>query len=220
MIQSLKNFVINPEIKGGQKDLPIGDFLYLLFLDLIITGMFMLFLFLIGVDKSAFHKINLEEIEENLMLFMAVGILVVVPFEEFLFRYYLNYNTRNLGVSALLLFLTFIVSFGASDPLGNSICFLSAAFVITMLILKQLFGFTSAKILIWGSILSFGLIHISNYEAEAYSSNYLIIPLLILPQLIGGMFLAFIRTHYRFIHCILFHAAFNLVVITLALLIE
>lgn len=46
------------------------------------------------------------------------------------------------------------------------------------------------------------------------------VPLLVLPQLIGGFFLAFIRTHYRFIHCILFHAAFNLVVITLGILTE
>lgn len=114
--------MINPEIKGGQKDLSIGDFLHLLFIDLIISGLFMLFLYLIQLDLSIFHKINLEEIE-NPTLFMAVGILIIVPLEEFLFRYYLNYRTKNLWVSAILFFLVFIVSFDTGDSLGNSIFF-------------------------------------------------------------------------------------------------
>jgi membrane protease YdiL (CAAX protease family) len=220
MMDFLINFANHPATKSGPKALRLTDFLYLLLLDLIITGVLMLFLSLLGLDKSAFLRLDMEEIKENLVFFMAAGILVVVPLEEFLFRYYLNYNTKNLWISAILLFLFFIISFDASDPLGSSICFLSAAFVITMLILKQLFGFTSPKILIWGSIVSFGLFHITNYEPAAYSSNYLIIPLLVLPQLIGGFFLAFIRTHYRFVDGILFHAAFNLVVITLGILTE
>jgi hypothetical protein len=220
MIQSLKSFVINPEIRYGHKELPMRDFLYLLFLDLIVTGICLLFLFLIGLDKSAFHKMNPEEINENLFFFMVMAILLAPPLEEFLFRYYLNYNTKNMWISAVLLFLLFMAVFETGDHLGNSIYFLSAMFVITMLALKLLFGYTSAKILIWGSILSFALYHITNYKTEAFAHEYFIIPLVILPQLIGGVFLAFIRTHYRFIHCILFHAAFNAGVIALSRLME
>ena len=219
-MDSLINFANRPAIISGPKALRLTDFLYLLLLDLIITGLLMLFLYLLGLDKSAFLRLDVEEIKENLVFFMAAGILVIVPLEEFLFRYYLNYSTKNLWVSAILLVLAFFALFDTDDPLGNSIIFLSAAFVITMLVLKQLVGFTSPKILIWGSIVSFGLFHITNYEPAAYAGNYLIIPLLVLPQLIGGFFLAYIRTHYRFVHAILFHGAFNAVVLTLGFWLE
>jgi hypothetical protein len=35
---------------------------------------------------------------------------------------------------------------------------------------------------------------------------------LVMPQFIGGFFLAFIRIQYRFFHCILYHGFFNLVI--------
>ena len=215
MVRLLKNFLINPEIKAKRKNLPLLGFFYLMLLDLILVGLFQLFFYLTGLDMSAFYKLKVEEIEENLAVFMILAILVAPPLEELLFRYHLDYSTRKLWLAAVLFFLVFIAAFDIADPFGNSIYFLSAVFVITMLLLKELFGFTSARVLIWGSILSFGLFHVANYEAEAYSSNYFIVPLLVLPQLIGGFFLAFIRTHYGFIYCILFHACFNFVVITL-----
>lgn len=215
MLQQLQNFLIQPTIQKP-KSFPIRHFLTLLLIDIFLTGICLSFFQIIGFDNRAYFKLTLEEIQEIKGFLIATAILLAPPMEEFFFRYYLNYNTKNLWISAILLFLAFIVAFDSAAPLGNSIYFLSAAFVITMLMLKELFGYTSAKILIWGSILSFGLYHLPNYDSEAYSHNYLIIPLLILPQLIGGFFLAFVRIHYRFIHCILFHAAFNLLVITVS----
>lgn len=64
--------------------------------------------------------------------------------------------------------------------------------------------------------LIFALLHINNYD----SNNIIIyiIPLLILPQFITGLFLGYIRVRYNFMLGYLMHALHNAILITLALL--
>lgn len=58
---------------------------------------------------------------------------------------------------------------------------------------------------VWGSSLAFGLIHLSNYEAF-YSPLGV---LLVLPQAIGGIFLAYTRTRLGLRASMLHHALYN-----------
>ena len=61
------------------------------------------------------------------------------------------------------------------------------------------------------SIIGFGLIHIFNFEA--YENALWMAPLLILPQLVTGLFLGFVRVRMGFMYGVLFHALFNAILL-------
>ena len=61
------------------------------------------------------------------------------------------------------------------------------------------------------SIIGFGFIHIFNFEA--YENALWMAPLLILPQLITGLFLGFVRVRMGFLYGVLFHALFNAILL-------
>ncbi|HLT07238.1 MAG TPA: CPBP family glutamic-type intramembrane protease [Cyclobacteriaceae bacterium] len=208
----LQRFLDKPDIKREERELPFRSFMHLLLLDLAFAGLLTAFLHLLGIDKSAYHRFDMELFKKLPILFFIGGVIVAPFFEEYLFRYFLDYRTKTLTISTIMLFLVFVMAFDRSSPFDNAIYFFSFSFVLTMLLLKQLYNFRSPKMLVWGSIICFGLFHITNYHSDAYAHNILLIPFLVAPQLIGGFFLAFIRTQYRFIHCVMFHAAFNAVI--------
>ena len=61
------------------------------------------------------------------------------------------------------------------------------------------------------SVFLFGLVHIGNFgEIDGY---YLLIPVLVAPQVSAGIFLGFIRTKLGLVWSMLLHAAHNLILI-------
>lgn len=60
---------------------------------------------------------------------------------------------------------------------------------------------------VWGSSLAFGLIHLGNYEPLAHPLGLLVV----LPQTIGGLLLAYTRTRLGLGAAIAHHAAYNAV---------
>lgn len=62
------------------------------------------------------------------------------------------------------------------------------------------------------SVVTFGLVHLFNFEA--FDSFFWLAPILVLPQLIAGVFLAFIRVRMGLLYSILMHAAYNSVVLS------
>jgi membrane protease YdiL (CAAX protease family) len=62
----------------------------------------------------------------------------------------------------------------------------------------------------------FALIHISNYDFN--STIIYLIPFLVLPQFIMGLFLGYLRVRYNFVSAYLMHALHNAIFITIALL--
>jgi membrane protease YdiL (CAAX protease family) len=61
--------------------------------------------------------------------------------------------------------------------------------------------------IVWGSSLAFGLIHLGNYEPLAHPLGLLVV----LPQTIGGLLLAYIRTRLGLGAAMAHHAAYNAV---------
>ena len=61
--------------------------------------------------------------------------------------------------------------------------------------------------LVWGSSLLFGLIHLGNHEALTHPLGVVVV----LPQVIGGLLLAWTRTRLGLAAAIIHHAAFNAV---------
>jgi membrane protease YdiL (CAAX protease family) len=60
-------------------------------------------------------------------------------------------------------------------------------------------------IVVWGSSLLFGLIHLGNYAGLASAFGLIVV----LPQTIGGLLLAYVRTRIGLGAGILYHAAYN-----------
>lgn len=67
------------------------------------------------------------------------------------------------------------------------------------------------KYLVYISIISFGLIHIYNFEGSSFLF-YVIAPLLVVSQMFGGIILSFLRVKYNLRTSILYHSMWNLVI--------
>lgn len=87
---------------------------------------------------------------------------------------------------------------------------------------NKLLSYNKWKILfpyfVYSSALSFALAHLVNYTFD--SGWHLISVLLVLPQLIGGLVITFIRVRFNFIYGILFHMLWNLLVMALIAIID
>lgn len=66
-------------------------------------------------------------------------------------------------------------------------------------------------LLVWGSSVLFALMHLGNYEALTHPLGLLVIT----PQLIGGLLLAYVRTRLGLRAAIAHHAAYNALVLAL-----
>ena len=214
MISLLKDFLLNPPIKSGIKKLSIKNFLFLFVVELVVLLFFTIINdYFFGSYSNKFMD-NIEEIYENVVLLIIIGAILFPVFEEFLHRYYLDYKSKSLLISAVLLLIYFLLTFDQQNLVQTVVHFFCFLFVTTFFLLKRFFDVVNIRILVWGSILFFGLFHTSNYESDIYLNNYFIIPILVMPQFIGGFFQAFIRIHYRFIYCVLYHGFFNLIIFT------
>ncbi|MEM8627407.1 MAG: CPBP family intramembrane glutamic endopeptidase [Pseudomonadota bacterium] len=72
-------------------------------------------------------------------------------------------------------------------------------------------------VLFWVSVLAFGFLHLSNYSSEQKAT--VLAPLLVLPQLIAGVFLGYLRVVYGLTSAIALHMLNNsLAVVPVALL--
>jgi membrane protease YdiL (CAAX protease family) len=64
------------------------------------------------------------------------------------------------------------------------------------------------KFLVYISIIIFGFVHSSNFENQSILF-YCILPILVLTQLVGGLFLTFLRVRFSFVSSIFYHVLWN-----------
>jgi len=72
-------------------------------------------------------------------------------------------------------------------------------------------------VVVYGSALLFGLVHVANWRIDASLQSALGVPLLVAPQLLIGLILTYGRVRLGLIGSILVHAAYNGTVLALAL---
>lgn len=70
----------------------------------------------------------------------------------------------------------------------------------------------------FGSVIGFGLVHITNYDFESIPIYFY--PIMVIPQLIGGLILGIIRIRFGLRYAILQHSLFNLTVTCSAFIFE
>lgn len=142
-----------------------------------------------------------------------LGILVIPPVEEILFRLWLRVSRKTIlifsaviGLVALL--LTSLVSFWITVSL---LCFGAFTALVVLVGNKEKIEMVAARhfgILFYLSIFIFGLAHIFNYTPLTWQI-WLLAPVLVLPQFVLGSMLGFIRVRYGILYAILFHIAVN-----------
>lgn len=84
-------------------------------------------------------------------------------------------------------------------------------------IIKQRYWNRAFPYLVYVSAITFGMVHAANYSNNS-NLFYVLSPLIVLSQLIGGLILSYIRVRLNFIWGVLFHATWNLIIVSLSYL--
>lgn len=141
-----------------------------------------------------------------------LGLFIAPIFEELLFRLNLVINKKNLiGFLITCLFLAIFFFFKGSNL--KLILFIS----ILLIFLIILIYFTQYKLIIisnyrfifYSTAILFGLLHIFNYSGIT-TSNIVWTPLLVIPQIIMGLLLGYLRVTYGFIYAVICHSLINI----------
>ncbi|EOZ98704.1 hypothetical protein A33Q_1358 [Indibacter alkaliphilus LW1] len=140
----------------------------------------------------------------------AFSAIIIAPlFEEPVFRLILKFSKTRWNISFLLLIF---MSIAVSKYLFFAGLIIWAIVGIKLIdryfYSKFLFTFLKfKKFIFWFIALSFGFIHLGNFDLEMLPM-YLYVPA-VLPQLIGGVLLGIVRIRFGFWYAVLLHAYTN-----------
>ncbi|MCM1983875.1 CPBP family intramembrane glutamic endopeptidase [Lyngbya confervoides] len=172
----------------------------------------------IKLDDNKFR-----DILQNMPLlgFVFLAVVFAPIFEESIFRLPLRYSPLNLSIALIL-----VLSLAGPLFLGQAAPWILLSVLLGIILLSFCLGARLAqrtrtdhvhrwyarhlKGLIYGSAILFGLIHITNYHRGAWAFA----PVLVLPQVTLGFFLAYIRLKYGFWWAVFTHALHNFIVTT------
>ena len=175
---------------------------------------------LIPLLEALVNYLQLEHaLEDPDMSLILIGVLVVPPIEEVVFRLWLRVNRSALFAVAFLVLLVGVLLL----PVSNLGAVLLIALSVLILV-ATLMGFDSDieravtrhfGFFFYGSVVLFALTHITNYE-PLNASTLLFAPVLVLPQFLMGTVLGYIRVRYGIGYSILFHVVVNAILFVLA----
>lgn len=199
-----------------------------------LLGFSFLLLLLAGIVMSAIFQFAgvtmpepAEEFSEmmNSPNFIFLAAVMAPLVEEVLFRSWLGRGWGVLLAAPLLLVVAALLVITGAEALAPGVKMISGIVVIAAAILyltryvavRKTPGAVDAAArtvfpyAFWGSCLAFGLMHLANYEGGDMG---LLLPLVVLPQFLIGVILAFIRMRHGLLCAIGFHAAYNISVLT------
>lgn len=197
-------------------------------LRIIVTNIFVLLLIIalihailfvleyLNIPRPLPNKLNdiSQQFSSKLMLFLVMCIWGPIV-EECVFRLGLTLRKRDLGIAFAMLYIGLaghiFASFSWQTLLRLAI---AIAIFIGVYKIEILHRFIEQKketvfnVVIYLSIMTFGLVHITNFSplTAAQIPYYMV---LMLPQLFAGILLAFIRLRYGFGYAVLYHSANN-----------
>jgi hypothetical protein len=146
------------------------------------------------------------------------GIIVVPLIEEMAFRSFMNFKKINLVLSPGILAYIVLTTFFSLPfyKINNRIVTISFSLLLmigTYIFIKENF---LAKLrihfhlLFYISNILFVLLHISNYNVEAFGiANYLALPIVLMPQVIGSINFSYIRIRNGLVWSIAIHCFYN-----------
>jgi len=218
VIRDFIQFFVYPRI-DFRRDHPerithlISLFFIVFFAEIIIAG---LLFNLIGFDTDQ-HRMNdfLDQFDKWQILLIAVIIAPIV--EEFLFRYYITKPFLFiLGIPLILAIFPMVYAFNGLLYWYLAVPFAIIAMFIYFLVAlqKEIRDLLLRQYLVhfpyivYLSAALFAFIHIFNFGGEIFWYH---VPILVFPQFVAGLFLAYVRVRNGMMHCILIHAINNLI---------
>ena len=184
-------------------------------LDLALYALFHGLVDVLGAEGSVLPRPLKSDV--SLAKSVVTGLLLAPALEEALFRGWMRGQVAALrfAVYGFAAFGLFAVSLIVPEQIAKALAVAAAAVAFAGLIhwgaaaqrdtavpvwFTRQFGW-----LVWGSTLLFGLIHLGNYEPLTHPLGVLVV----LPQTIGGLLLAYTRTRLGLRAAIAHHAAYN-----------
>ena len=144
----------------------------------------------IGLVDTDNHMMN-DLFESTPVLVTLLLTIILVPFiEELVFRLFLKWKRNYL----LLLIVSIFPR--SRESLYN-------------------FWKTNYGYVFYFSVITFGFVHITNYESDTIP--LWVMPILVLPQLFGGVLIGYLRVRYNFMYGFFVHALSNAIFIIIAL---
>lgn len=177
----------------------LSRFLSVFILNLIVVLLLVSIIYAVestGLISTENHK-AVEMLMSNPALALFAAVIIAPLFEELIFRTYL---VRKYSPVRLIVFIA-----GAAGKTNQ------------LRVLRQLehYWYTYYKQVIYFSAVLFGMVHISNYEV---TTNVLLFsPLIISPQIVVGLCLAYLRIRFGLVWAMFYHAFYNLILIGPAL---
>jgi len=163
-----------------------------------------------------------DSLKEHLWTYIILVVIIGPVMEEVIFRLSLIFEPDQiaLSISTLIALIVHKLSIGVVSLVSFFVIYaiiFRFALIHKTVFLK--FWNKNFKYIFYFLSLTFGLVHISNYKFIEVS-QYLIAPILILPQLAIGFVLSFTRLYYKrgFLICIIFHVLMNMMSVSISLL--
>ncbi len=156
-----------------------------------------------------------DKLREHLWNYFFLVVFLAPVMEEIIFRLSLVFNPINISLSLATLFGLIV------NKVSDVIIAITVFFTLFFLLYRLAFIYRTSLISFWNKkfiyifyclAIIFGLVHLSNYKFVEVS-QYLIAPLLILPQLALGFILSFTRLYFEkgFLICIFIHILMNMI---------
>ncbi len=165
-------------------------------------------LFLVSLFLKVEHKSIVQTLNEKIVY----GIVLAPIVEELLFRILLVFNKKNLLIF-LAVDISLVVLFIAK---ASYIKFSIFIFLIPFLVFayykhKSIKSFLIAhyEIYFYSLAILFAMLHMFNFNGITLN-NWPVATLLVIPQIVLGTILGYIRVQYGIIYSILFHALVNI----------
>lgn len=179
-----------------------------------------------GVKGELPENVNETIGQASPMMLLFYGVLLAPLIEEIVFRSWLG-GRRACILGLPILVSLFAIAIAVVADVSPMVSFAIAG-GLTFLVLgvaKQFSALSPAAqkaarwrlfpVAFYGSALLFALLHLSNYDGGLSSPIML---LAILPQLLVGLVLGYVRMRFGLVHAIVFHGSYNLVLIGIFLM--
>ena len=161
-----------------------------------------------------------QKVQENSSAYIRQALIIAPIAEELLFRSWLRSPTGIFyWLPGITLSLAALVALG-SEAINETqaTVVLSLLAIVTVLYITRYYAakrtpgaleLAARSIfprVFWASAIFFALLHLLNYSLEGFNPVFV---LLVVPQLIVGLTLGYVRMKYGLAHAILFHSAYN-----------
>ncbi len=227
----LIHFLIKPtpnkqiELKNSER---IRNTIMLFLIDLFLSLIIAFVTTVIFKDNNNIAILGARKLYGPLKL-LIIGTLIFPLLEETAFRLSIRFKPIYLALSCCILSyytITKLIYDTHNADLGNNFVFrcllaIMVGFIIYFTANKfsenlKTFWEKHFRWILYFSILSFGFVHILNYQLSL--KILLLAPIITFPQLFGGAILGFIRIKYGFIYNFSVHSLSNFIAISLSLL--